>query len=91
MSFSRQLGTYSVICGYPRGQELYSKLDGIVVDHGSRSLTVLKEPIKIEGLNRKELSMIKGISKKTADKIKFNRSIDFLNDYQKENIKKIQG
>lgn len=91
ISFSRQLGTYSVICGYPKEEELHSKFDGIVVDHGSRSLTVLKDPINIEELNRKELSMIKGISKKTADKIKFNKSIDFLNKDQKDNIKKIQG
>lgn len=90
ISFSRQLGTYSVICGYSKEQELNSKFDGVVVNHGSRSLTVLKYPVKIKELDRKELSMIKGISKKTADKIKFTNSIDFLTTEQKENIKKIQ-
>lgn len=91
MSYSRQLGTYSVICGYPKEQELYTKYDGVVVDHGSRSLTILKHPINLNNLDRKELSMIKGISKKTADKIIFNRSFDFLTSEQKENLKKIQG
>ncbi|MGM0639968.1 MAG: radical SAM protein [Thermotogota bacterium] len=89
MTFSRQLGTYSVICGSPEQREKLTKFDGVVVDHGSRSLTVLEDPVQIKKLNRRQLSMIKGISKKTADKIVFNKKIDFLNKKQLENIYKI--
>ncbi len=89
MTFSRQLGTYSVICGSPKQREKLSKFDGVVVDHGSRSLTVLENPVQLEKLNRRQLSMIKGISKKAAEKIIFDKNYDFLNKYQLKNIQKI--
>jgi len=89
MSFSRQLGTYSIICGTPGKKKILSKYDGLVTDYGSRSLTVLESPVVFEELNRKQISMIKGISKKAADKIVFEKRYDFLNKDQKNNIEKI--
>ncbi|MDO7976648.1 radical SAM protein [Oceanotoga teriensis] len=90
ISFGRPLGTYPILCGSNDKKNLYSKFNGIVVDHGSRSLTVIPENKKIFELSNQEISSIKGFSKKTANKIKFDMNIDFLDDDRIETLKNLK-
>jgi len=86
ISFGRQLGTYPILCGINKEIELYKKINGIVVNHGSRSLTVVEKPFSFEKSTLEEITAIKGIGKKAAQKIKFEKNIEFLENKQKEII-----
>ncbi len=66
ISFGRQMGSYPILVGIPLHLQSRTVLDGIVVDHGMRSLTALPYPIPINILPHKALSWIPGVSKKTA-------------------------
>ena len=78
-SFSRQLATYPILTGIKKKQKKFKKFDGIVVNHGSRSLTVLEYPIDLKKLSIEELSSINGIGKKTAEKIYLTKSLEKIN------------
>ncbi|WGS65635.1 radical SAM protein [Marinitoga aeolica] len=80
ISFGRQLGTYPIKTGIIGKYNLLDKIDGVVVDHGSRSITALKYPFDINKATVDELISINGIGKKTAESIILKRPINDLND-----------
>lgn len=80
ISFGRQLGTYPIKTGIIGKYNLLEKIDGIVVDHGSRSITALKYPFNINKATIDELMSINGIGKKTAEKIILKRPINNIDE-----------
>lgn len=86
ISFGRQLGTYPILCGVSKKIDKYEKINGIVVNHGFRSLTVVERPLSIQKTTRKEWESIKGIGKKTAEKINFDKSFNNIDENQLEII-----
>ncbi|BBE31843.1 radical SAM protein [Tepiditoga spiralis] len=87
ISFSRQIATYPILAGIKKKKELLEKFDGIVVNHGSRSLTVLEYPFDFKNLSVEELSSINGIGKKTAEKIYLTKSLkDIKNEILKNKL-----
>ncbi|KLO22308.1 MULTISPECIES: radical SAM protein [unclassified Marinitoga] len=91
VSFGRQLGTYPIKTGVIGKYDIFQKLNGVVIDHGSRSITALKLPFDINTATIEELSAINGIGKKTAENIILMRPIKNLNDLKNlnNNIKPI--
>ncbi|WP_129409117.1 radical SAM protein [Marinitoga lauensis] len=90
VSFGRQLGTYPIKTGIIGNLNLLEKVDGIVVDHGSRSITALKYPFDINNASLEELTAINGIGKKNAENIILQRPIYNLDDLNiSEETKKI--
>jgi radical SAM superfamily enzyme with C-terminal helix-hairpin-helix motif len=90
ISFGRQLGTYPIKTGVIGKFDILSKLDGIVISHGSRSLTALKMPFDINNATLEELTAIDGIGKKTAENIIMDRPIKDFDDLNiSEETKKI--
>ncbi|GAB6188988.1 radical SAM protein [Marinitoga arctica] len=90
ISFGRQLGTYPVKTGVIGKYKILDKINGIVVDHGSRSITALKYPFNINTATIDELTSINGIGKRTAENIVLKRPIDNLDNLEiSEETKKI--
>ncbi|SHE59818.1 Radical SAM superfamily enzyme with C-terminal helix-hairpin-helix motif [Marinitoga hydrogenitolerans DSM 16785] len=79
ISFGRQLGTYPIKVGVIGEFNILDKINGVVIDHGSRSITALKLPFDINKATLEELTSINGIGKKTAENIILKRPIDDLN------------
>ncbi|HOO74925.1 MAG TPA: radical SAM protein [Tepiditoga sp.] len=89
ISFARQIATYPVLCGIGRKFEKREKFNGIVVGHGSRSLSVVKDDFSLENANYEELITINGIGKKTASKIFETKSTENIEPEQKIIMEKI--
>jgi radical SAM superfamily enzyme with C-terminal helix-hairpin-helix motif len=69
ISFGRQMGSYPILVGVPMMVEAGSVIDVIVVDWGSRSLTGLPVPFRINSLPPQVIKWIPGLEKSTKAKL----------------------
>ncbi len=67
--FGRQIATYPLLVGINQSLETNQFIDVIITDHGYRSVTGLKHPIKLKETSFDELKQIPGIGKKRAAKL----------------------
>ncbi len=65
----RQLGSYPLLAYTPVKLQLGIYIDGFVIDHGYRSITILRYPFNINTAKLSELQKIPGIGKKRAASI----------------------
>ncbi len=84
MSYGRQLGTYAILVGLPQVFQLREHVDCVVVDHGQRSLTAIKIPIRINELNTNTLKWIPGLGKKSVREVLFRRPFENYEDFLKK-------
>ncbi|MBO8161029.1 MAG: radical SAM protein [Thermosipho sp. (in: Bacteria)] len=82
ITFGRPLGTYPILIGVIG--RFNKKSDIIIVDHGMRSVTGIPYDLKVNELSINELSMIPGIGKKRAAKIKEKSQDLFVRDFIQE-------
>ncbi len=66
----RQLGTYPLLCHMPNGEGIHDCIDGVVIDHGPRSLKVLPYPIRPRSTSLFQWKAIPGIGAKRAARVK---------------------
>jgi radical SAM superfamily enzyme with C-terminal helix-hairpin-helix motif len=66
LSFGRQMGSYPILVGIPLTLNRGDLVDAVVVDWGSRSVTALPVPVKVNVLPARTLVWIPGIGKKKA-------------------------
>ncbi len=69
LSFGRQMGSYPILAGIPLHLAKWSVIEGVVVDHGMRSITALPVPVNVNLLPIKALKWIPGLNAKTVAKI----------------------
>lgn len=69
LTYGRQMGSYPLIVGIPKGLELNRFYDVLIVGHGFRSITGIPVPIDVNREHSKVLSYIPGIGKKRVIKI----------------------
>ena len=73
-SLGRPLGSYPITVKIPSYFKKRAVLNEVIVlSHSERTVNALPFPVDFEKLNHKELSLIPGISKKTATKIILNK------------------
>ncbi len=72
-SFGRPMGSYPILVGIPLILPKRTVLDGIVVDHGMRSITALPYPVEVNQLPPSALSWIPGVGEKGVARILAHR------------------
>jgi radical SAM superfamily enzyme with C-terminal helix-hairpin-helix motif len=82
-AFSRFPGSYPVIVGVKEMESPRIVTDGIIVDHGFRSLTALPQPIDINVCKQTTLESIPGIGPRRAARIIRSRPIRTESDLEK--------
>jgi radical SAM superfamily enzyme with C-terminal helix-hairpin-helix motif len=82
LSFGRQMGSYPILAGIPLLLAKRSVIDGVVVDHGMRSITALPVPVNVNLLPLKALKWIPGLNAKTAAKIAGARPLAGLGEFR---------
>ncbi len=78
----RQLGSYPILAYLPTQIPLEIYIDGVVIDHGYRSITILQYPINLNKISLSELQKIPGIGKKRAATISLKRPYTDIIDFQ---------
>jgi len=73
ITFGRQIGTYPLLVGIPYSLELGRFYDVKIIDHGFRSVTGVRHPVKILKSSLKELKAIPEIGERRASKIFLKR------------------
>lgn len=81
-SFGRQMGSYPILVGIPLVMKRGLVVEGVVVDHGMRSITCLPHPVAINTLPPTALSWLPGIGKKRVAQIVRNRPIQSLMEWR---------
>jgi radical SAM superfamily enzyme with C-terminal helix-hairpin-helix motif len=66
VSFGRQMGSYPILVGIPLALKYGDLIDAAVVDWGSRSVTALPVPVRVNVLPARALAWIPGVGKKKA-------------------------
>ena len=69
LSLARQFGSYPIRAGIPLPLPRWTVLDGVVVSHGARSVTVLPVSIDVNHLSQKALRWLPGVGKKKVGTI----------------------
>ncbi|HUH78765.1 MAG TPA: radical SAM protein [Methanoregula sp.] len=64
LSFGRQMGSYPILAGVPVSLPERTIIDAVVVDWGSRSVTALPVPVRINELPAPAIRWLPGIGKK---------------------------
>jgi radical SAM superfamily enzyme with C-terminal helix-hairpin-helix motif len=75
ISFGRQMGSYPILAGFPLRLSRGTITDGVVVDHGMRSVTTLPVPIRVNDLPISALRWIPGLNRKKAGQLVAKRPI----------------
>jgi radical SAM superfamily enzyme with C-terminal helix-hairpin-helix motif len=81
-SFGRQMGSYPILAGFPLRLPRRSVTDGVVVDHGMRSVTTLPSPVRVNDLPLSALRWIPGVGRKKAGQIAAHRPIRNLDEFR---------
>jgi radical SAM superfamily enzyme with C-terminal helix-hairpin-helix motif len=81
-SFGRQMGSYPILVGIPSRMPKETVTDGVIVDHGMRSVTALPVPVMVNSLPLSALKWIPGINQKLAGKIVVSRPINDLEKFR---------
>ncbi len=82
--FGRQLGSYPPLVGIVSPErEVGEKLDVMITDRGSRSLTGIVHPLDINTCSRTELSALPGIGKARAERLTAGRPYASQEDIKK--------
>ena len=81
-SFGRQLGSYPILAGFPLFLKRGMVVEGVVVDHGMRSITCLPYPIAVNTLPPSALLWLPEVGKKRVARIVRHRPIQSLEEWQ---------
>ncbi|MEM3444620.1 MAG: radical SAM protein [Thermoplasmata archaeon] len=96
-TFGRQIGTYPLLACFPYQIEIGKFVDGIVVDHGERSITCIEYLLDVNRCSLAALSAVPGISKKLAGEIAAKRPFtpekfeEFLMERLGERAREVMG
>ena len=81
ISFGRQMGSYPILVGIPQMLTLHSVTDVVVVDWGSRSVTALPVPVRINTIPVSAIRWLPGIGKKRVAAVIAKRPFTGLKEY----------
>jgi radical SAM superfamily enzyme with C-terminal helix-hairpin-helix motif len=73
ISFGRQMGSYPILVGIPLPLARGELVDAVVVDWGSRSVTALPVPVRVNTLPARTLAWLPGVGKKKAGALAMKR------------------
>ncbi len=82
ISFGRQMGSYPILVGVPMMLEAGSVIDVVVVDWGSRSLTGLPVPFRINALPPQVIKWIPGLGKAVKAKLLAKRPFKNIDEFR---------
>ncbi|MBP1929858.1 radical SAM superfamily enzyme with C-terminal helix-hairpin-helix motif [Methanolinea mesophila] len=82
VSFGRQMGSYPILVGIPLPMTAGAVIDAAVVDWGSRSVTALPVPVRVNALPSRALAWIPGIGKKKAGTLAVKRPFRDLDAFR---------
>ena len=82
ISFGRQMGSYPILVGVPMMLEAGSVIDVVVVDWGSRSLTGLPVPFRINALPPQVIKWIPGLGKTVKAKLLAKRPFKNIDEFR---------
>ncbi len=82
ISFGRQMGSYPILVGVPVMLEAGSVIDVVVVDWGSRSLTALPVPFRINALPPQAIKWIPGLGKTAKASLLAKRPFKNIDDFR---------
>ncbi len=83
LSFGRQMGSYPILIGLPLRLDVRTVTDAVVVDWGSRSITALPVPVRINQLPATALRWLPGVGKKRVAAVVAKRPFMDLEAYRK--------
>ncbi len=82
ISFGRQMGSYPILVGVPMMLGAGSLIDVVVVDWGSRSLTGLPVPFRINALPPQVIKWIPGLGKTVKAKLLAKRPFKNIDEFR---------
>jgi radical SAM superfamily enzyme with C-terminal helix-hairpin-helix motif len=82
ISFGRQMGSYPILIGIPLRLPELTAIDTVIVDWGSRSVTALPVPVRINELPASAIRWLPGVGKKKVAAVMLKRPFRDLEAYR---------